>query len=344
MHTGQLEISSIRTMTQKYRAIGLSGQMEKLVDITEERKIRSKSCNRKKLFRDCLEYMNHEKYKIILFYKFVDIEDLQKLKYEQKELCERLNLKGRILIAPEGINGTFEGTVENIELYKNSLRRNNLFADIVFKESDGNGYSFPNLKIRVRNEAVTLGAGKFDVKNETAQEMTPEELDELYQKDEDFVILDLRNEYEIKTGHFDKTISPQLQNFRDLPKKISQLESLKKKKVIAVCTGGIRCEKATCLLQREGFENLYQLKDGIHAYMQKYPGKNFKGTLFVFDNRMVTPIIDTKNREIIGECIYCHAKSEDFYNDDSFIPSRKLICCQSCALREGTKIRKAGIN
>jgi UPF0176 protein len=100
--------------------------------------------------------------------------------------------------------------------------------------------------------------------------------------------------------------------------------------VVAVCTGGIRCEKATCLLKKEGFENIYQLKDGIHTYIQKYPGKRFKGSLFVFDNRMTTPIVDTPNREIVGGCTFCGSRCEEFYNDDRHRPSLKVICCDSC--------------
>jgi UPF0176 protein len=121
-----------------------------------------------------------------------------------------------------------------------------------------------------------------------------------------------------------------LRNFRDLPEKLSAISHLKKKKVIAVCTGGIRCEKATCLLEREGFEDLYQLKDGIHTYMQKYPGRHFKGTLFVFDNRMVTPVVEAPGREVIGRCFECGAACEDVYSNDTFRPSLKVICCNDC--------------
>ena len=94
-------------------------------------------------------------------------------------------------------------------------------------------------------------------------------------------------------------------------------------------------------LKREGFENLYQLKDGIHTYMQKFPGKRFKGSLFVFDNRMVTPVVNTSGREIIGQCIYCGEKCEEFYSMDSVRPSRKVICCSVCALEHKSILRKA---
>lgn len=267
---------------------------------------------------------------IILFYKFTPIEDAEALRDRERALCESLGLTGRMFIAHEGINATFEGTKAAIEAYKKALHADPRFADVVFKESAGTGTAFSKLQVKVKKEVVTLGVGEFDVKNETAPEITADELEALYESGEEFVILDLRNNYEIEAGYFDKTEHPDLTNFRELPEKIAAIAHLKDKKVIPVCTGGIRCEKATCLLQKEGFTNMYQLKDGIHTYMQKYPGKHFKGSLFVFDNRMVTPVVDTLDREIVGKCVFCGALSETFYSDDSTRPSTKLICCDSC--------------
>lgn len=286
--------------------------------------------------------MMKEKYKVILFYKFVNIRNPEKVKVLQRQLCENLHLKGRMLLATEGVNATFEGTVRDINKYKKELTKTRAFKDIVFKESESNGKAFTKLEIKVRDEVVTLGAGKFDVKKETAKTITATELQNLYKnKKEDFVVLDLRNDFEIKAGYFEKTVDPGLQNFRDLPDKIENLKLKieKSKKVVAVCTGGIRCEKATCLLKREGFKNLYQLKDGIHTYMQKYPGQHFKGSLFVFDNRMVTPVKDSPNREVVGRCIYCNKKCEQFYSNDTVRPSQKVICCSSCAKKHTIELR-----
>lgn len=280
-------------------------------------------------------------YVVILFYKFAPIEDPEGFRDVQKKLVKELGMKGRILIAKEGINGTFEGTREAVEAYKAALRANPLFADLTFKESVGTGEAFTKIDIKVRDEVVTLGAGDFDIKNETAREMSAEELEALYQSGEDFVVLDLRNDYEIAVGAFEKTAHANLRNFRELPEKLESIAHLKTKKVVAVCTGGIRCEKATCLLKKEGFTNVSQLKDGIHTYMQKFPGSNFKGSLFVFDNRLTTPVVETASREVIGECLFCGAKSEDFYSDDSTRPSTKVICCSSCLNTRRESLRKA---
>jgi UPF0176 protein len=273
-----------------------------------------------------------EKFSIILFYKFIRIEDPEAFRIAHRSLCEAYNLKGRMLIATEGVNATFEGLESDIKNYQNKLHEDPMFADMVFKESEGFGKAFTKLAVKVRPEVVTLEAGEFDIAKETAPELTADELENLYASGEDFVVLDLRNDYEIMAGEFEKTVNPKLRNFRDLPGKLGELEDLKNKKVVAVCTGGIRCEKATCLLKKEGFNNLYQLKDGIHTYIQKYPGKRFKGSLFVFDNRMVTPVVENIDREILGKCFYCDNKSEDFYSDDSVRPSKKIICCKDCIL------------
>ncbi len=276
---------------------------------------------------------------VILFYKFFHVENPVTLQREQKRLLESLGLRGRMLIAHEGINATFEGSRENIDAYMEKLRKKPSFANLVVKESAGTGKSFTKLEVRVRPEVVTLDAGEFDIANETAPTISADDLEKLYASDEDFVVLDLRNEYETAVGKFDKTVDPGLSNFRDLPQKLPELSNLKNKKVVAVCTGGIRCEKATCLLKKEGFTNVVQLEDGIHTYMQKHPGKHFKGSLFVFDNRMVTPVVETPNREVIGKCAFCAEKSEDFYSDDSTRPSIKLICCDMCIGSRSHRLR-----
>lgn len=281
-------------------------------------------------------------YVVILFYKFIDLADPAAFAMQHKEKCKGLNILGRMIVAEEGINGTFEGKRSDIEKYKEFLKSDTRFSDILIKESKGTGMAFPKLKIKVRNEVVTLGAGRFNVAEETAKELPASDLQKWYENDEDFVVLDLRNDYEIASGKFEKTIDPGLANFRDLPGKIKDLEHLKDKKVVTVCTGGIRCEKATCLLKKEGFKDIYQLKDGIHTYMQEYPGQNFKGTLFVFDNRMLTDVVDVPEdkRVVIGKCIFCNTSSEKYYSDDRVRPSKKVICCDQCYINNKQYLRE----
>jgi len=284
--------------------------------------------------------MTKEKYTVILFYKFSKIKNPQKFRDAQRRIAEDFSLKGRMLVAPEGVNATFEGTAQNIKGYVKKLKTQAVFKAVVFKESVGNGRAFTKLMVKTRPETVTLGIGDLNVKANTSKMVTAAQLQKMYERDEDFVVLDLRNEYEIEAGYFEKTVNPQLRFFRDLPEKIKELEHLKSKKVITVCTGDIRCEKGTCLLKKEGFTNIYQLKDGIHTYMKKFPGRHFKGTLFVFDNRMTTPVVDGIKREIVGKCKYCKTPCEEFYNDDRVRPSKKVICCDICIIKH-KKLRPA---
>lgn len=246
-----------------------------------------------------------------------------------------------MIIALEEVNATLEGIKENIESYKKFLKRDPLFKDVIIKESLGIGSAFPKLIVKVREETVTLGAGQFDVAKETATELPAKELQKWYENNKNFVVLNLRNDYEIMSGKFEKTIDLKLSNFRDLPKKIAELSLLKRKKVVAVCTGGIRCTKATCLLKREGFSNLYQLKDGIHTYIKEYPNKNFKGTLFVFDNRMTTDVVPIENKEIIDRCFFCSSVTENYCSDDSIRPAKKILCCENCFSKEGANLRES---
>ncbi len=271
-----------------------------------------------------------EKYIVILFYKFTHIADPAALVQVHKEKGTELGLTGRMIVAPEGVNGTFEGTTQAITAYKDFLHSDSRFADVLVKESEGNGKGFTKLTIKARDEVVTLGAPGINLTAQTAPELPADELEKWYENNEDFVVLDLRNNYEIEVGQFEKTIHPDITNFRELPEKLDELKDFKDKKVVIVCTGGIRCEKAGCLLKQEGFSDVHQLKDGIHTYMQKHPGKHFKGTLFVFDNRMTTDVVETSNKEVIGRCVFCNVPTENFCSDDSYRPSKKILCCKDC--------------
>ncbi len=285
--------------------------------------------------------MKKETFTVILFYKFIKIKNPEVFRDKQRKIAESFDLLGRMLVAPEGVNATFEGTTKNIKGYIKKLKTQVIFKDVAFKQSVGHGKGFTKLMVKTRPEVVTLDIGDLDIKKETAKTVTASQLEKMYTKKEDFVVLDMRNDFEIEAGYFEKTYNPKLKNFKNLPEKIEELAYLKNKKVVTVCTGGIRCEKGTVLLKKHGFTNLYQLKDGIHTYMKKYPGKHFKGSLFVFDNRIVTPVVDSPNREVVARCKYCSTKCEIFYNDDSVRPSRKVVCCEVCIVRRRKKLRPA---
>jgi len=253
----------------------------------------------------------------------------------QKALCERLGMKGRMIIAREGINGTFEGTDEACKEYMEVMKADVRFQDIHWKISRGthDGTAFPRLSIKVRKEIVSLHLGEeadIDPNQITGKHLKPEDLRTWYEQGKEFHIVDMRNDYELRVGKFEGTVFPELNNFRDLNKNIEKLEDLKDKTVLTVCTGGVRCEKASGLLVREGFNDVYQLDGGIVSYMEKYPGKDFKGSLYVFDKRITMNFNDPNTHEIIGRCSKCNTPSEHYVNCANLMCHDHFICCEDC--------------
>lgn len=256
----------------------------------------------------------------------------------QRKLCEDLNLKGRIIVAKEGINGTVEGLKENTDKYMEVMKADPRFADIHWKVSDGTGNAFPALSIKVRKEIVSAHLDEDDLNpNEiTGRHLDPEELHELLKSGEELYVVDMRNDYEHKVGHFKNSILPPLTNFRDLPKVVEELAHLKDKKVVTVCTGGVRCEKASGYLIKKGFKDVSQLNGGIVSYMEKFPNQYFKGKLYVFDGRIVMGFdTDKPEYEMVGVCDKCGSKSENYINCSKPECHRHFICCVNCIEKEG---------
>ncbi len=274
-------------------------------------------------------------YEILLFYKYVPLTDPEAVARDQRLLCERLGLKGRLIIAAEGINVTLEGTTENTARYIEELERDERFQGIHFKRSVGTGSAFPKLSIKVRSEIVSLHLGKDDFSplETTGAYITAEELHDWIHSDKEFYIIDMRNDYEHKVGHFAGSILPPLTNFRDLPAVLPTLAHLKDKTIVTVCTGGVRCEKASGFLVKHGFKNVYQLFGGIVTYMEKYPNEDFKGLLYVFDGRVTMGFnVEGPDHEIVGKCERCNASTEN-YIDCAYVHcrgKRHILCCKSC--------------
>jgi UPF0176 protein len=167
----------------------------------------------------------------------------------------------------------------------------------------------------------------------TGKHLAPEELRTWYEEDKDFVIVDMRNSYEFQSGHFKKSIDPGMDASRELPEKLKKLSVYKDTTVLTVCTGGVRCEKMSAYLQHEGFEDVYQLDGGMHSYMEKYPGKDFMGTLFTFDDRLVMDF--GGEREVIGKCKRCNTKNEQYQNCANAECNMLFLICNDCMSSEG---------
>jgi UPF0176 protein len=289
--------------------------------------------------------MEATEYQIILFYKYVFIDNPMEIKAWQDEICGDLGLTGRCIIAIEGINATFEGTKGNIKKYIKELEKDERFKNIHFKLSVGTGSAFPKLSIKVRKEIVSLHLGTCDINpNEiTGIHLKPEELHNWIKTGREFYIVDMRNAYEHKVGYFENSILPPIENFRDLPKVIEQISHLKSKTVLTVCTGGVRCEKASGFLVTEGFTDVYQLDGGIVSYMEKYPNEDFKGKLYVFDGRVTMGFYtDDARHAIVGKCDACGEQSENYVNCDNPVCHRHFINCVRCLANNDGKAFCAG--
>ncbi|MBU2330208.1 rhodanese-related sulfurtransferase [Patescibacteria group bacterium] len=276
--------------------------------------------------------MTHQ---VLLFYKYVSIQDPELLKEQLRDLAVAHSLVGRILIAEEGINGTVEGEVEQTEQFASALLSYSLFKDMNVKRSVGTGDSFPKLSVKVREEIVgTKFDKKIDPTKRTGKRLSAEELRTWYEEQRDFVVVDMRNDYEYQSGHFKDSINPGLENSRDLPKALPKLESLKDKTVLTVCTGGIRCEKMSAFLLEHGFEDVYQLENGIHSYMEKFPGKDFEGALYTFDRRKTMDF--GGDRTVVGVCHLCSETTELYVNCKNDLCHLHFLACENCQSEEGT--------
>jgi UPF0176 protein len=209
------------------------------------------------------------------------------------------------------------------------------FSDMQIKRSSSKGESFPRLSTKVRNEIVgTRFPKEVDPTKKTGIYLKPEELRAWYEDDKDFVVVDMRNSYEFESGHFKKSIDPGMAASRELPQLIDKIrKETKDKTILTVCTGGVRCEKMSAYLLHEGFDNVYQLDGGMHSYMEKYPGKDFLGTLFTFDDRLVMDF--GGEREVIGTCKRCGVKNEQYQNCANAECNMLFLICNDCMSAEG---------
>ena len=248
-------------------------------------------------------------YSVILYYKYVSIDDPEAVRLQQRALCERLCLKGRVLLAHEGINGTLAGTTEAIDAYIAAMRTSGYFHDMSYKRDATATVPFPRLRIKVRPEIVSLGI-EVDL-GETAPKLTPAQFHAAI-KDPSVVLFDARNNYESAIGKFAGAVTPDIELFKDLPGALEDYAELKDKTVITYCTGGIRCEKASALMRRQGFNDVYQLEGGIIEYAKAYPEGAFEGECFVFDERMNVAFNEVP--ALLGRCRLCEAPTNTYRN------------------------------
>ncbi len=271
---------------------------------------------------------NTDQIVVSTFYKFFDFPCFIAAKDPLKQFCDDQELKGTILLADEGINSTISGSrnsLDNLYQYLND----NLGIDLDnIKESTCAHKPFGKMKVRLKEEIVTLRAGKIDVNGTKGEYIEPKDWDEFISRD-DVVLIDTRNNYEINLGTFEGAIDPETKNFRDFPAWLEgNKERLSGKKVAMCCTGGVRCEKSTAFMKREGFDEVYHLKGGIINYFQETGNKDgkWRGKLFVFDDRFIIDEQLEQNFDI--KCTKCN---NILTTDDAKRSGKsKILYCKEC--------------
>lgn len=268
--------------------------------------------------------------KVILFYKYITIRYPKQIQKWQEKLCQDLGLRGRVLIATEGINATLGGSEAMIDRYKALMNGHELFSEIDFKESAGGAECFVRLSIKVKDEIVRLGKDTTLVNaSDGGKHLTPEQAHDLLQsKDDSLVLLDARNNYESAIGKFEGAITPDIKTFRQFPEYIDQnLEMFKDKTVVMYCTGGIRCERASAYVKlKEVAKEVLQISGGICRYVEKYPDGFFKGKNYIFDGRISVPV----NDHILGTCFGCKTACDQYTNCLNAQCNRHCIICNDC--------------
>lgn len=227
-------------------------------------------------------------FRVTTFYKFVPLDDLATLRESLRDLGEQHGLCGTILIAPEGINATIAAHPPALEAFMDILRAVPEFSDMPEKRSDAIEQPFHRYKVRIKKEIVTMGVSDIDAVNDCGTHIEPADWNALI-RDPEVALIDTRNDYEYTIGHFENSIDPGTRSFRQFPNWVEQnLDPAKHPKVAMYCTGGIRCEKATALLRKKGFRQVFHLKGGILKYLEEIPAEDslWKGSCFVFDNRV----------------------------------------------------------
>lgn len=291
--------------------------------------------------------------KVLLYYVFTPLADPQAVRVWQRDLCESLGLRGRIVISEHGINATLGGELNAIKRYVRKTRDYAPFAGADFKWSEGSGLTdepgrsgwresvdFPKLSVKVRDELVSFGvpqelrvdAGGV-IGGGTA--LTPAQLHELVaERGEEVVFFDGRNAYEAAIGRFDGAVVPDVRTTHDF---IAQLDAgtyddLKAKPVVTYCTGGIRCEVLTSLMRSRGFDEVYQLDGGVARYGETYGDRGlWSGSLYVFDGRFKLDF--SSDPAVIGSCVRCGNATSNMETVETAEGRVQLVLCDACAAR-----------
>lgn len=255
-----------------------------------------------------IKFNTQDKFLTAALYKFVSLPNYIALQAPIHAACEAHHIKGTILLAEEGINGTIAGLPDDIQAVLTFLREdaifNGCFYDLDHKESFANEHPFYRMKVKLKKEIVTLGVAGVSPTNKVGKYVQPQDWNALI-SDPDVILIDTRNDYEVDIGTFKGAIDPKTTTFREFPEYVAKnLDKTKHKKVAMFCTGGIRCEKASSYMMDQGFDEVYHLQGGILKYLELVPEAEslWQGECFVFDQRVAV-----KHNLEVGEFDQCYA-------------------------------------
>lgn len=290
-----------------------------------------------------------EPYFVLAYYIFTPIDDPQKTVREQRAFLEQLDATARIYVSEEGINGQLCAARNDALKYIDWMHSHAPYKDVEFKIHEWHEQAFPRLTVKYRKKLVARDR-PVDM-SLTGKHMSPEEWKATLEKEQDLLLLDVRNSYEWKVGRFKGAELPQCDTFREFEtyaESLKEQHDPKTKKVMMYCTGGIRCEIYSAYLKQMGFDNVYQLQGGIIKYGLDQGSKHWQGKLFVFDDRLTVPI-SKEPSEVIGKCHLCGTPSENYYNCASMDCNTLYLCCPDCvtahkgccsvACSQGSKLR-----
>ncbi len=266
---------------------------------------------------------------VAAMYKFVALPDYRELRAPLLDFCLSQEIKGTLLLAQEGVNGTVAGSRESIDALLGWFARDARLADIDHKESFDDKQPFYRMKVKLKKEIVTMGVEGIDPRRVVGTYVEPKDWNALI-SDPDVVVIDTRNEYEYDIGTFERAVNPHTESFREFPEYVKKtLDPQKHRKVAMFCTGGIRCEKSTAYLKEQGFDDVFHLKGGILKYLEEVPENEslWQGECFVFDNRVAV------NHQLEkGQYELCHGCRHPITEADMQSPEyEEGVSCPRCA-------------
>ncbi|MFY9227967.1 MAG: rhodanese-related sulfurtransferase [Candidatus Microsaccharimonas sp.] len=278
--------------------------------------------------------------KILLYYTFTPIKDPEAVRLWQKTLTDSLNLRGRILISPHGLNGTVGGEMDDLKKYIKATKQFPGFKGMSFKWSDGGREEFPRMSVKVRPEIVAFDAADELRVDENGvvgggTHLKPAEVNKLVEERDDVVFFDGRNAHEAAIGKFKGAVVPDTHTSRDFIKELEsgKYDDIKDKPIVTYCTGGIRCEILSALMINRGFKEVYQIDGGIVKYGETFGDDGlWEGSLRVFDDRMTVDFSD--HAKVIGECTHCQAKTSNYENCAFANCNDLVLICDNCKQNE----------